>query len=489
MSQSSPNIRGLAGSGGAVTGARIFDVGASYLFYLVLARAMAPDAFGRLVLAITIAYTVAVYARIGLDSATMRKSAEALAGGRAGVGPILRRATLVTAIGSAAAVALLWIAMVHVPAFANYRRAFAGANGLVLAALPLVAFQAVYAMTLRGVGRQRAASFGESVVQPAIALLFAIGAWIFDAPLLASGALLASMVASIVYALAKLREHWSAGGAEEDAHGLVTLGVTLAFVVGIQALAQSLDVLILGRWRGAAEVGLYAVAYKTARALVLINDSAHLVIAPAVPSLLRDNKREELQLLYRTSARWVTLTTFPGALVILIAAEPLLHIFGASFVPAAPVLRVLAATFAVFVAAGPAHPFLLMAGHQRLLVMNAVAAVIATAALLMTLVPRWGMHGAATSVLIAAVLQRALLLIEMRVVLKIVPIGARNATLLIAAAVSLVLVFALGDSGMWIAGGCAIAAFATGVAMCGFDSVDRDVFGGVVDAFALRRRA
>jgi O-antigen/teichoic acid export membrane protein len=64
------SLRALARSGGAVAAARIFDLGASYVFYIVLARAAGVQEFGTLVLAMSVVQTAGVFTRLGLETAS-----------------------------------------------------------------------------------------------------------------------------------------------------------------------------------------------------------------------------------------------------------------------------------------------------------------------------------------------------------------------------------------------------------------------------------
>src|SRR6185295_10669700 len=89
------SIYNLALSGGWVAAARVFDLAASYVFYILLAHAAGVHEFGRLLLAITVAETTSVVTRLGLDTASMRKAARARAAGEGGLGAIVARASLV----------------------------------------------------------------------------------------------------------------------------------------------------------------------------------------------------------------------------------------------------------------------------------------------------------------------------------------------------------------------------------------------------------
>src|ERR1051326_5093897 len=133
------SIERLAAASGAVAPTRVFDLVASYLFYLLVARAVSTSDFGRLIVALTVAQTAAVATRLGLDIAVMRRAAEATASAEDRIGRVVGRAVAVAGLLSAAAVGAIAAGIFVVPQFAHFRAAFAGVNRWVLFAIPVLA--------------------------------------------------------------------------------------------------------------------------------------------------------------------------------------------------------------------------------------------------------------------------------------------------------------------------------------------------------------
>lgn len=472
------SLRALARSGGAVAAARIFDLGASYVFYIVLARAAGVQEFGTLVLAMSVVQTAGVFTRLGLETASMRRSAEALAAGEKGVGRIV---LIAVAIAGALSIAGMGVLMLT-----PYRDAFAGVNRLVLFALPVLGVAPIFAATLGGLGRIRLASIGESIIQPALALVMVIAALLTRNIAWASASLLFSTLAVLIFCAVPLIQSGAMHGGDTPAGALVRLGITIVAFTGLNTLASSLGVLVLGRLCTMSDVALFAAALKSARALLLAGDANHVAIAPAVPHLLRDDDVEHLGVMYRTSVRWITLITAPATLVLVIAPELVLRLFGAQFAPAAILLRILVVAFAIFAFAGPAKAYLLMAGYEHYLTVNAVINVIATGALLIALTWRWGAVGAAVAVAIAILLQRVLLLMKVQSALGIAAFGRRNVILIAGFAAALgAWVIAL-PAGRIPAAAAALIVFGAAVLLAGFDDADREVLRGILGAVSSR---
>lgn len=478
-------MRNLAAGAGAVASARAFDLAASYAFYLVLAHAVSTADFGRLAIAMTVAQTAGVVARLGLDSATMRRVAEAAAARQRSIGSIVGRGTIVSGALSLAMTAALAAAVALVPQLAPYRAAFTGANWSVLLAIPFLATAAIVVSALRGRGEVARAAMAESVLQPAFALAMVCLALWSGRDVFASAALLVSTIAALVFAAMRL----AASGALHrggGAAGLVSLGLRVVAFSSLNAAANEADVLLLTRASSPATVALYAAALKTARAILLVNDATLITVAPAIPSLLRANDRERLGDVCRTVVRWNALLTAPAALLFIAAAEPILSIFGRDFTAAAPLLRIHAVTCALSAFAGPVKSVLLMTGHERLLTRNAVLHVAITVALLLVLVPPFGAAGAAAALMAATVIQRLLLVILVRRTSGIEPIGGRNAVVLAAFVCAVAVDALLLRFGAPLAGAAAAAIFVAGALVAGFDRHDADVLRGL---FARRSGA
>ena len=464
----------MARSGGAVAATRVFDLGASYVFYVVLARALGVQEFGALVLAMSVVQTAGVFTRLGLGAASMRKSAEALAAGEKGVGRIL---LIAVAVAGALAIAGMGILLLT-----PYRDVFRGVNRLVLFALPVLSIAPIFAGTLRGLGRVRLAAIGESLLEPATALVMAGLAFATRNAAWASSSLMVSTSAVLLFCAIPLWRSGAFHGGKTSAGALVRLGIAIGIFTGLNSLASALDVLILGRLRTMADVALYAAAVKSARALLLAGDANLLAIAPTIPHLLRDGDVEHLGVMYRTSVRWITLITAPAALILVIAPEIVLRFFGTQFEAAAPLLRILAIAFAIFAIAGPVKAYLLMAGYERYLTMNAAINVATSAVLIAGLTWRWGTIGAAVAVFLSTLVQRGLLLAKVQSAIGIQTIGRRNATLIAGFAAALLSWAIVLPAGRIPAAVAAVVLFAAAVILAGFDDADREVVRGILGA-------
>ena len=95
------------------------------------------------------------------------------------------------------------------------------------------------------------------------------------------------------------------------------------------------------------------------------------------------------------------LAAFVVFLVLFCAAEPILGIYGRDFVAGAISLQILVATWLLRSSLGPQEMLLNIAGHERIVTMVHVLAVVLSLVFSLALVPMYGMTGAAIAHAIA----------------------------------------------------------------------------------------
>src|SRR5690606_9979593 len=134
---------------------------------------------------------------------------------------------------------------------------------------------------------------------------------------------------------------------------------------GAYLLMSRLDLLMLGRLRGAAEAGRYAVAPRIAEPVPFLLAPASTIIAPTRSRLPQEGRVSELQALLTSTVRFVFLATLPLVVGLLVFAAPLIRVaFGEDYLASAPSLRILAFAQSLIVLGGPAGLLLDMTGNE-----------------------------------------------------------------------------------------------------------------------------
>ncbi|MEW5948873.1 MAG: flippase [Thermodesulfobacteriota bacterium] len=155
------------------------------------------------------------------------------------------------------------------------------------------------------------------------------------------------------------------------------------------------DMIILGIFRSSQEIGIYFASKRTALVLSLLLISLNAIFAPVIAHLYSGNKITQLNRAYKASTQWMLMFSLPLFLIMVFFAEELLSLFGPAFGDGRMCLIVLAVGQLVNASFGSNGYLLMMTGHHRWMVFNAIIFVILTIPLTLILVPRYGMLGAA----------------------------------------------------------------------------------------------
>ena len=180
-----------------------------------------------------------------------------------------------------------------------------------------------------------------------------------------------------------------------DRHLWVSTARTL-FVAQIAiAVLTVADVLIVSAVVGRAEAGLYAVATRIAVIGRLVNSGLESVVSGRIARAHSVNDRPAIQRAVDETIRLSTVPTIGFALLAIVAADPILSLFGAEYVAARPVLVILLIGNVSNALTGPSGYVVSMGPDERLysLVMsvNAVALVV----LGFVAAKFWGIEGVA----------------------------------------------------------------------------------------------
>ncbi|HEX7120120.1 MAG TPA: oligosaccharide flippase family protein [Longimicrobiales bacterium] len=205
-------------------------------------------------------------------------------------------------------------------------------------------------------------------------------------------------------------------------------------------LYYKVDFLLLARWRDAAEVGIYAAAYK----FVDIAHALAIVVASAVyPRLSRAAAAAGTggRAPGTRVAELVLAAAVPASALLWLLREPIVRVvYGDAYLDAAPVLALLAAAIPPLTLDILAGYLLGAAGRMRYVAAAYAAATVANVALNALLVPTYGAIGSAAAMLGSETALAVALLVVLRREAAIAPSGR----ILAAAAAAAALCAALG---------------------------------------------
>lgn len=193
-----------------------------------------------------------------------------------------------------------------------------------------------------------------------------------------------------------------------------------------------LDLLILGHFRSAAEVGIYGAASRIVTVGTFALQAVRLAIAPHISAMLTRQDREGARALYQTATWWLMAISWPVFLALATFAPLVLGVFGPEFVAGQTALLILSLAMLVNLGTGNVSMVLLMGGKSGWQLLNQGVSLAANIALNLWLIPRHGMNGAAVAWGVAIAIDNLMAVAEVRFLFGIGPFGAGYAVVVAA---------------------------------------------------------
>jgi len=395
--------RGASGSAGINAAGGLLAL----LAQLALARLLGVEAFGHYVYAFTWALVLSQIGRLGFQNALVRFTAAYRTRGQWGElhGLARRSAALTLSAGVIAAGAIA-----ASTAGLGARLDAPLARTFVLAALlvPPLALLGPIEGLLRGYRQPVRALVPGRIVIPG-ATLALCGAVAAAAGLTAAPAAMALTVAAAITGTA-LGLGWCHRALAAEARPTTPVfhtrywlraAVPVLAMTGLNMLMKQTDTLMLGALADTDRAGLYFPVARLSEVAALGLLSINAILGPLISELHTSGDKARLQRILRWSVASGFAVTLAGALVLWLAGEWLLGLFGEAFTVAHPALLVLLGGQLVHAACGSVALLMTMTGHQDRAAIILVAVAVGNALLNAALIPAFGLVGAAVATAIA----------------------------------------------------------------------------------------
>lgn len=414
---------------GIVFGGTIFSASFGYFFRVYLARVLGAEALGIFALGMTIINFLGIFNVLGLPDSAMRFVALYAASKRFDAlrSLLWNGSWILLATNLIFAGVLLkagpWVAtrFYHSPQLARYLPLFA----LIMITSALNAFFSKVLTGYKEVGRRTMITrFVSSPITMAMTvLLIALGGGLW-------GYLVAQIVSAVVVMALLISLVWRVTPAAAKSLRTNKLWIerdvwsfsAAMFGVGLMEFFMGqTDRVALGFFRGAHEVGIYAVAAALIAYEPIVLQSVNQIFAPVIADIHTRGDMALLGRLFQTLTKWMLGLTFPLAAVMIVYARPIMRIFGHDFEAGWPILVIGTCGQLVNCGVGSVGYLLLMSGNQRRLVRVQAAMAVVMVVLSVQLVPLWGALGAAVAAAITNAGVNAWNLLEVRTALKMSP--------------------------------------------------------------------
>jgi O-antigen/teichoic acid export membrane protein len=198
-------------------------------------------------------------------------------------------------------------------------------------------------------------------------------------------------------------------------------GAAMLFNVMTIAVIQSTDVLGVGAFDTAGQVSLYGAADRIGSLIAMPFFALNIVFTPMISEMYARREMRQLERMFALVTRWSFAVSWPICLCCVIYSAPILGIFGKGYVAGSTALVILAAGSIINAGTGPVNSILIMTGQLRVLWFNTSLRLVANVALVLLLIPRYGILGAALASSLTVALLNAVCLAQVWWIMKIQP--------------------------------------------------------------------
>jgi O-antigen/teichoic acid export membrane protein len=379
-------------------GALVLQVGgaaAKYATHVAFARWSDPASFGVYAYAMAWAHVLAIAGSLGLATGVLRFLPGYLAAGDWSLARGLLAWSRLVVLATATAVGL---------AFVGFElMAGRGAPLVPLIALaPLTAIAFVQGELLRAMRHVTAAYAPTLILGSAVATaLGAAWAAVVGVMSAANALWLQAIAAAVVVAVqwglirAITPPHVRRQTPSYEPRHWLAVSLPLLAMSGFVIVLGQIDVIMLGLLRDPVEVGNYSAASRTAGLVGLALMAANAVVAPMISEFHQTASREDLSRVVTTGTRLALAGSLATALVLAVAGEEVLSLFGAGYEGGYIVVMVLAAAHVVSAGAGPVGYLMSLTGHEKAAARVYGLCTLGNVVLNVLLIPAWGPLGAA----------------------------------------------------------------------------------------------
>ena len=165
----------------------------------------------------------------------------------------------------------------------------------------------------------------------------------------------------------------------------------------LEVLLEWVDVIAVFILLGPVAGGVYGAINRCVRLGVMLEQTARIVTGPVISSALAVGDMVRARQVFSAATGLLILGAWPFYLLLTIFGPVVLSVFGPGFEAGAPALLVIGPAMLLAVSAGGVQSMLLMGGHSRWQLLNKSAALCVALLLNITLIPVWGISGAATA--------------------------------------------------------------------------------------------
>ena len=379
---------------------RAFGAGLAFALNVAIARLLGAEGAGLYFLALSLVVITSIVARMGLDNTVLRFVASAVSLGD--WGRVKGVQVLSLKLAGSVSLCLALICFVSAPWIAQYlfdKSALTAPLRWMSLGIFTFSTMMLLAESLKGLKRVRDSMLVSGVLSPAFGLILI---WPLTTLAGVAGASLTYVLATAVSAVVgvlfwrhALRSHSLSASPFPQRELWASSRPLWGMSVITQGVMPWAPLFLLGIWGSAEETGIFGAATRVAMLVSFCLTAVNTIVAPKFAELHTKGDLRALAMLARQTAHIVLLLSLPLFLFLTIAGDWVMSWFGPDFTRGGTALAILALGQAVNATTGSVGFLLIMAGHERSVRNSAIASSFVLVSGAVTLIPYYGMSGAA----------------------------------------------------------------------------------------------
>lgn len=273
---------------------------------------------------------------------------------------------------------------------------------LGLACLPIIALSDVLEGVARANGWSVKALAPIYIVRPLLILVLMAAALLAGFPPSAKVAVICAIAATLLSTLWQLASIMPPAMSEVKGtkssfrlREWISVSLPIFLVDGFFYLHTNADILMIGWFMEPQDVAVYFAVLKLLALVHFVYFAVKAGVAQRYAQYAHSGRHDELASFARETVAWTFWPSLVLAGLMLLLGKPMLALFGEGFAAGYPLLFPLMAGVVARAFVGPAESLLTMSGHQKACARVFAATLALNLALNFTLIPLWGLWGAA----------------------------------------------------------------------------------------------
>lgn len=366
-----------------------------FTLHLLLARKMGAEVYGQFNLVWTVATIAALVLSFGVPTAVMRFLARyrAAANKQEEKGIVLFGLTI--GVGTAFITLISGLSIIWLGSFEKHTTELILLSTLLT--MPLI-FSLIRAGLVRAFDQTAMALLPKEVAFPLFSILLLLTVRLENKVEAISGIILVLMIVEAValaHFLGRFVRPYKAVTALIRTKEWIKVSLSLVFSRLMFYGINRIDLLVLGVYATAADLGAYAVAINIALIAQLVVHIITIVLAPRFSATFATGDQSETAKVLKEGIAMAAVGGTIVCSILVIFAEPIVRLFGDEFEQAVPLVRILALGQFLNTLTGPVASCLNMTAHERLVAVISLVSTLVTTVVLVLIVPIYNVVGAA----------------------------------------------------------------------------------------------